>query len=66
MTPHQFKSARRGKWIVYHTGDYSDLIGKAPQGRLAMALYKQGRAILVQRKIGDDPRMYEYIAVKVK
>lgn len=66
MTPDQFKTARRGKWIVYHTGDYSDLVGRTPQGRLAMALYKQGRAILVQRKVKNEPRTYEYIAVKVR
>lgn len=66
MTLHQFKSRHRGAWIVYHTGDYSDNIGLTSVGKLAMSLQQQGRAILVQRKIGDDPRIYEYIAVKVK
>lgn len=66
MTLNQFKSAKRGQRIVYHVGDYSSEIGLTEEGRLAMSLYKQGRAILVQSRINDSPRTYEYIAVKVK
>lgn len=66
MTLHQFQSRPRGAWIVYHTGDYSDEIGRTVTGKLAMSLQQQGRVVLVQRRINDDPRMYEYIAVKVK
>lgn len=66
MTLHQFQSAKRGQRIVYHVGGYSSNIGLTEEGRLAMSLYKQGRAILVQRRISVSPRTYEYIAVKVK
>lgn len=62
---HKFNNAKRGTWHIYHEGDYFDLIGSKPIGRFARGLYERGRAILVQKKLVDAPRLYAYYAIKV-
>ena len=53
----------RGTWIIYAQGDYSDSVHNTPVGRAAWALYEQGKVVLCQKRISDEPRRYVYCAV---
>lgn len=62
---YEFNNAKRGKWICYHEGEYRDLVGLSDVGRYARRMNECGRAILVQKKLVDAPRVYAYYAIKV-
>jgi len=59
----------KGSRIVYHIGNYDDMIGLKPVGRMASNLEKMGSVILVQKTIsesmsdGGPVRTFEYMAV---
>lgn len=57
------KHRDRGDWVIYAEGDYSNGIGLTPIGIKAMELQQEGLAMLVQKRISDEPRRYIYVAV---
>lgn len=52
----------RGTYIAYHEGEYSDLVGLTPIGKAAYKASTDGRVILFQKRIQDEPRRYVYYA----
>lgn len=52
-----------GTFIVYHEGSYVDSVHNTPVGRAAWTLYEHGKVLLCQKRIGDEPRRYVYMAV---
>ena len=53
----------RGTWLIYHEGDYADSVHNTPVGRAAWTLHEQGKVVLCQKRISDEPRRYVYVAV---
>lgn len=49
--------------IVYHDGDYSDMVGRTGLGSSVRALFDAGRVDLFQKRVSDEPRKYVYYAV---
>lgn len=52
-----------GTFIIYHEGSHVDSVHNTPVGRTAWALYEQGKVLLCQKRISDEPRRYLYMAV---
>ena len=53
----------KGTVIEYHQGDWADLIGMKPVGKMAMELSNQGRVVLYQKIIAHEPvRVFSYRA----
>ncbi len=55
----------RGTWLIYAEGDYADAVHNTPAGRAAWTLHEQGKVVLCQKRISDEPRRYVYVAVVV-
>jgi hypothetical protein len=61
--------SKPGDEIIYHKGDnlyiYNEstgLVEKREMARAMLQLYNQGAVTLTQRKISDEPAVFEYIA----
>lgn len=53
----------RGTWIIYAQGDYASNVHNTAVGRAAWTLHEQGKVVLCQKRISDEPRRYVYCAV---
>lgn len=53
----------RGLMIAYAEGDFSSNIGQSQVGKAAYQLQESGHVRLFQKRIQDEPRLYQYLAV---
>lgn len=54
---------QKGLMIAYAEGDFSSNINQSHVGKVAYELAQSGHVRLFQKKLTDEPRLYQYIAV---
>lgn len=52
----------RGMMIAYAEGNFSSNINQLAVGKVAYELAQSGNVRLFQKKLTDEPRVYQYIA----